>query len=228
MRSIELLERLRNKAVFGVQDIQRIADCNGPYAEQLLLGLMRRKLLRRVRRNAYTTKDSIHVVASNLVFPSYISFWSASSYLGYTEQIVRTVQVATTRRVGPLEFDGNRIQFIRMGHFFGYRKLRTSEGEIFIADDEKLLIDAYLRPRACGNFDEIRKIYENASIDDAKLVGYLRRIGSQTLIKQVGCLLERTRGRDVSGHFALDRNYAALDPFSRRQKGTDPKWRIRL
>ena len=228
MHSIELLEKLRNKAVFGVQDIQRIADCSRPHAEQLLLKLLKKNHLRRVRRNAYTAKDSIHVIASNIVFPSYISFWSASSYLGYTEQIVNAVQVATMRSVRPLDFDGNRIQFIRMGHFFGYRKLRTSEGEIFIADDEKLMIDAYLRPKACGNFDEIRKIYENADIDEAKLAGYLKRIGSQTLIKQVGCLLERTRGTDLSRRFTLDRNYAVLDPFSRRQEGTDHKWRILL
>ena len=112
--------------------------------------------------------------------------------------------------------------------FFGYRKLRTTDGDIFIAEDEKLLIDAYLRPKACGNFDEIVKIYENASINQAKLIGYLKRIGSQTLIKQVGCLLMRTQGADVSGHFTLDRNYAVLNPFSRRQEGIDQKWRIRV
>lgn len=228
MRAIELLDRLKNKAVFGIQDIERIADCDRTCAEQTLRRLKKRNCIKHLRRNAYTTKDNIHVIASNIVFPSYISFWSASSYLGYTEQILNTVQLATTRNASPIEFEGNTLRFIQMKHFFGYRKLRTSDGDIFIAEDEKLLIDAFLKPKACGNFDEIRKIYENARIKEDTLTGYLKDIGSQMLIKRVGYLLEKAQGTDLSEHFTLDRNYAVLDPFFRRQKGTDQKWRVRL
>lgn len=51
-----------------------------------------------------------------------------------------------------------------MKYFFGYKKENTDEGEVFIADNEKLLIDCFLHPKECGNFDEIEKIYKNTEI----------------------------------------------------------------
>ncbi len=227
MKSIEILERLKTKPVFRVQDIERIAFCNREYAKLLLNRLKRRGYIKKVVKNVYTTKDDIFVIASNITSPSYISFWSASYFLGYTEQILNTVQLATTRRFKPVLFEGYRIDFVPIKHFFGYKKTRTSEGELFIAEDEKLLIDALLRPEKCGNFDEIEKIFKNAKIDRSKLVMYLKRVGSQTLIKRAGFLLEKIRNIDVSESFRLDRNYVVLNPFYKRWKDVNAKWRVK-
>jgi predicted transcriptional regulator of viral defense system len=228
MKTIELLEKLKTKPVFRVQDIERIAFCNRKYAKLLLNRLKKNGYVKRVSRNAYTTKDDIFVIASNITSPSYISFWSASFFLGYTEQIVNTVFIATTRRFRAISFEGYRIEFVPIKHFFGYKKTRTNEGELFMAEDEKLLIDAFLRPKKCGNFDEIEKMFENAKIEEGRLISYLKRTGSQAVIKKVGFLLEKTRGIDLSGNFRLDRNYATLDPFSEKGKKTDAKWRVRI
>lgn len=228
MKTIELLEILKTKPVFRVQDIERIALCDRKYAKLVLNRLKSRNLIKRVTRNVYTTKDDISVVASNIVYPSYISFWYASYYLGYTEQIINTVYVATTRRARPIKFDGYKIEFTPIKHFFGYKKIKTGEGEIFLVEDEKLLIDALLKPQNCGNFDEIKKMFENAKIDEDKIISYLKRVNSQAVIKAVGFLLEKTRGIDISEPFSLDRNYVLLNPFSRKWKITNSKWRIRI
>jgi len=227
-KTIDLLEKLKTKPVFRVQDVERIAFCGREYAKLILNRLKKRGLVKKVARNTYTTHDNIFIVASNITSPSYISFWSASYFLGYTEQIVNTVYVAVTRRIAPLRFEGYAIEFVPLRRFFGYKKVKTNEGEMFVAEDEKLLIDAFLKPDRCGNFDEIEKIFQKAKIDKDKVILYLKKTGNQNVIKRVGFLLERTRGIDLSGSFTLDRNYVILNPFSKAWEKTDAKWRVRV
>jgi len=228
MKAIKILEKIKTKPVFGVQDIERIAFCGRKYAKLITSRLKKGKLIKRVTKNVYTTKDNIFVIASNITCPSYISFWSASYFLGYTEQILNTIQIATTRRLKSIEFEGYKLDFVNMRHFFGYKKIETTEGEIFLVEDEKLLIDAFLKPGKCGNFDEIEKIFTNAKISEDKIVSYLKKIMSQTIIKRVGFLLEETKGIDISQSFKLDRNYILLNPFSKKWKTTNSKWRIKI
>lgn len=228
MKAINILDRLRTKPVFRVQDIERIASCDNSYAKQVLNRLKSRGLTRQVRRNVYTMQDDISLIASNITYPSYISFWYASYSNGYTEQIVNTVHVASTRRTKPIKFEGYTIKFVPMRHFFGYKKTHTNNGDAFFVEDEKLLIDAFLKPGECGNFDEIEKIFENAGITKEKLIDYLKRINNQTLIKRVGYLIEKTRGIDLSRNFKLDRNYVLLSPFSKHWKTINSKWRVKV
>ena len=229
MKAIELIDKLRQKPVFTIQDIERLSYCNKEYAKQILIRLKKRKLIREIRRNAYTTKDNIYVIASNITYPSYISFWSASSFQGYTEQILNTVQIATTApRIKPIIFERYTIKFIPIKQFFGYRKMKTDDGELFIAENEKLIIDALLKPEELGNFDEIIKIIENAEISSEKMTAYLKKTASQTLIKRVGYLLEKTKSIDLSKNFSLDKNYITLNPFREKWKTTDRKWRVRI
>lgn len=82
-------------------------------------------------KNAYTTKDNISVIASNIYSPCYISFWYASYFLGYTEQIVNTVHIATTKIKREINFENYRIKFIPINEFFGFKKIRTKDGDIF-------------------------------------------------------------------------------------------------
>lgn len=228
MKAIDLLDKLRAKPIFRIQDVERIAYCNKDYAKQIISRLKKRILIKQIRRNAYTTKDNIFVIASNIAYPSYISFWSASYFLGYTEQIVNTVQIAATRRVKPIKFDRYKIKFVPLKHFFGYRKMRTDEGDIFIAEDEKLLIDTFLKPHECGNFDEIEKMFENADVSKEKIIGYLNKINNQTVIKRVGFILEKTKNYDISKHFKLDKNYVLLNPFSKKWKTINSKWKVKI
>ncbi len=228
MNTLQLLKKLELKPTFKVQDIERICRCSKAYAKLILHRLDERGLIKKVTKNIYTTKSDIWVIASNIAYPSYISFWSASYFFGYTEQIVNTIQLATAFRKKQIDFENYLIKFVPIKHFFGYRKMRTENGPIFIAEPEKLLIDVLLKPKECGNFDEILKIYKNAKFSLKKLINYLKKINKQHLIKRAGYLLELTRGIDISSKFNLDRNYVLLNPFSLSWKKINSKWRIRL
>ncbi len=227
MKNIELLDKLRAKPVFRVQDVERLGRCKETTAKQTLRRLRKRDLIKHVRRNIYTAKTDIYIIASNIVWPCYISFWSASSFLGYTEQILNTVYVATRAKALPAKFEGYTIEFVPMKHFFGYRKITTKDGDIFIAEDEKLAIDCLLRPDKSGNFDEIKNVYKKAELSKEKFIEYLKRLNSQSVIKRAGYLLEKTRGLDISKEFSLDNNYVQLNPYEKGSK-TVAKWRIRI
>jgi len=228
MKERDLMKELGKKVVFSLNDIQKINNSSKEYSKIILSRLLERNLIKRITKNSYTTKLNIMAVASNIKIPCYISFWSASSYYGFTEQILSTIYVATTRKIKDLNFQGYKIKFIKMKDFFGYQKIRTGDDEIFIVDAEKLIIDCFLSYKSMGNFDEIKKVFSNATISLDKLVGYLKIIKNQTLIKRVGYLLESEKNLDISMEFVLDSNYVLLNPFSKKYKGINSKWRIKI
>jgi predicted transcriptional regulator of viral defense system len=228
MDSLNILKKLESKPVFRVQDIERLCVCDRGYARQILYRLKEKGHIRRVSENIYTTSDDIYSIASNIVTPSYISFFSASYYLGYTEQIVNTIQVASTENKKEIRFEHYKIEFVKMKHFFGYRKIRTSKGDIFVSEDEKLLIDIFLKSGKAGNFDEIKKVFENSKISKEKISEYLKRVNSQAITKRVGYLLEAMRGIDIAKDFSLDNNYVFLNPFSKTGKHSVGKWRVKI
>ncbi len=228
MKTIELIEKLKQKTVFRVNDIARLALCSNAYARLVLNRLIKRKLIKRITKNIYTTKNNPYLIAGNITYPSYISFWSASSFYGYTEQLLNTVQVAVTRKVKSIPFENYTIKFIKIKYFFGYKKIKTDEGEIFIAENEKLLIDSLLHYKEMGNFDEITNIFQKADITEEKIIDYLKRSNNQVILKRAGYLLESIKKIDISNKFKLNNNYVHLNPFSKKTKKTNTKWRIKI
>ncbi len=228
--STRLLEQLRSKPVVTLATVKKIVGGSNQYASLVLARLAQKNLLRRITRNKYTALDNIYVIATNLYFPSYLSFWSASHYLGYTEQIVNTLQVVTTSRRETIRFEGYTIKFIVLPrkYFFGFQKMATEQGAVLVAENEKLLLDALLRPGELGNFDEIINILQRADLKREKIVAYLKRIDNSSLIKRAGYLLEKYKGWNLSAEFKIkDRNYVSLDPSIKKVTTLNTKWRIK-
>ena len=228
MKERMIIGRLKDKAIFSVQDVQRIGESSREYAKLTLNRLLKRMVINKVTKNSYTLQKDILVIASNLKIPSYISFWSASSYYGFTEQLLTTVYVASTRRVKDIQFAGYRITFVKTKCFFGYIKIKTNTGELFVADQEKLLIDCFLHFKKMGNFDEIEKVFTQSQINKEKILEYLKKTNSPSLIKRVGYMLEQYKNIDLSHSFDLDRNYVFLNQFSKKYRRLNSKWRIKL
>ena len=228
MKDIKLIEKLEEKAVFSVQDVQRIGDFTREYAKLVLNRLVKRKLIKKVTRNSYTVQKDILVISSNLKIPSYISFWSASSYYGFTEQILNTVYIACTRKIKQIAFEGYKIKFVEVKDLFGYKKVKAVGGEIFIAEQEKLMIDCFLHFKEMGNFDEIEKVFQKAEISKEKIVEYLKRVNNLSLVKRIGFMLEKYKRIDISKSFKMDRNYVYLNRFSKRYKNLDSRWMVKI
>jgi len=228
MKEKEILRKLKEKTVFNLLDMQRILGSSKQYAKIALNRLLKRGEIKRIKKNSYTMYDDVFVVSTNIIYPGYLSFWSASSYKGYTEQILKDVQVACSKKIKDISFENYRIEFIKVNSVFGYEKIKTNLGEMFVAIDEKLIIDSLEHQEKMGNFDEIEKLIRNSKIDKEKMVDFLARNKNSSTVKRAGYLLEKLKKIDLSKEFSLDKNYVVLNKFSKKSKETNSKWRVKI
>lgn len=231
--AIEVLKLFDKKPLVTVNHVCKAFKKTKNYARLLLYRLHKRQLIKRLEKNKYTTHSDVFVIASNIVTPAYISFWTASMIKGFTEQVLNTVFIATTVKKQSIVFNNYKLVFVKMAkkHFFGFEKKITDQGDLFIANNEKLLIDCFLKPKFIGNFSEILKILNNADISKDRLIEYLRIINNKSLYKRIGFLMETYKGVDISTDFKTlrfkDRNYVLLNPLATlKKKRINAKWRV--
>jgi len=215
------------RIILTPRNISQLKDSKKNYASLVLERLARKNLIKKVKKGKYTSSSNIFLIATNIIYPSYISFWSGIAYKGCTEQILSTIFVACTKKTRNISFENYKIKFIKLSktNFFGYKKETAENGEIFVADNEKLLIDCLLYPRYSGNIDEVVKLIQNVEINAEKLEKYLLKIKNKSLIKKVGYLLEEYKKINIKIKIK-DRNYVFL-PIKKQEK-INKKWRIKF
>jgi len=200
------------------------------YARTFLQRQFKANKLSRITKGKYSKSKDIYKIATNLFTPSYLSFWSASYFKGYTEQIVNEIQVAVTKKHKKINFEEYNINFSKLNKkcFFGFEKIKYGNGFIFVVDDEKLIIDSINIEKKIGNFDEILKIIKNAQIDREKIIKYLKRINNKSLNKKIGYLLEEYRAIDLSKEINYnDSNYVNLSTFFECTQ-INKKWKVKI
>ncbi len=217
--------------IISIQDLKKKKDYKNPKSYSLYFGrqLKKEKLIR-IEKGMYSTMDTpVFEIASNILYPSYISLWSASAYYGFTEQIPNIIQVITTKQKKPLNAFNTPIKFIKCSPswMYGYKR----ENNTFMASHEKLLIDCLRFQKEMGNFDEISSIARNIEIDKNAIEDYLKKAKNISLIKRAGFILEKERKISIYGSFkdALikDKNYTKLSLFDKKPKKLDSKWKIK-
>lgn len=193
MNAINLLEYLRESqlAVFTVKDIARIISKKEAYASLVLFRLKKRNLLLEVEKGKYCLKDTNELtVASNLVFPSYISFLTALSFYKATTQIPVLIEVASPKSKKEIIFQNYKIRFYKIEHkkIFGYSKIFIDGKTAFIAEQEKLILDCLFSKQIY--LKEVLYILRNFKIDKKKLFLYSVRLGSKIVLKRLSYLLK--------------------------------------
>ena len=134
------------------------------------------------------------LIAMELVSPAAIAYWSALNHHGMTEQIPRTVFVATNHHVQLSSKEALGFTFkiisVRQKKFFGVVKDWINEQPFSITDKEKTIIDGLDLPRYVGGVGKIAKALKQASeeLDEAKLREYAAKIGNSAVGKRLGYL----------------------------------------
>ena len=179
------------------------------------------------------------VIASHLVNPYYIGYWSALQYHGLTEQVPITVFVVTTRRVknrSRVILDSRiRIVTVVERKFMGFERVLISNSSVNISDKAKTLADCLDHPEYCGGIVEAAKALWAASesVGVSNIAEYGRRMGNSAILKRLGYLSEligletpevvinRLR-RDVG------KGYSLLDPLGKREGIHSTRWNLIL
>ena len=206
-RAYRLIARLKDQAL--ITEVEK-----GKY---LLLGLEPERVL-----------SNPLFIASHLVAPAYVSYWSALHFYGFTEQVPLTTFVATTKKKRPVRFRDYRFRFvtIKPGKFFGYQRELVGDLPTIVADEAKAIVDGLDLPGYAGGIGEIAKALRAALqiVEVNTLVQYANRMGDRSLGSRLGYLLE-TLGQPAEG-LIKSTTPVKLDVSGSRTGETDPHWQV--
>lgn len=171
-------------------------------------------------------------IGTKIIIPSYVSYWSALNFYGFTEQIPKTVFVASTKRKKSIVFEGVHFRFVKISprKFFGYKEERSGELSYLIAEPEKALIDSLSQPRYAGGMEEVLKCLYNAKdeIQVDKLIEYAMIFGNMALNSRLGYALSRFGINADRLEPFKSKSFVKLDPQRENTKMWDKKWHINL
>ncbi len=140
------LEALQQYPVFTAKDLADTLHKGIDYAYLVAHRLKKAGVLHEIEKGKYTLETDSFLVASWIVWPSYISCWAALNYHKLTEQLPFTIHVITTRKRKKkiVSYGNARIQIIKIKKtaFTGFQRTTYQGREIFLAEKEKAIVDA--------------------------------------------------------------------------------------
>lgn len=172
------------------------------------------------------------VVASYLVEPYSIGYWSALNYHGLSDQIPVDTFVQTTKAKKPVRFLNSSIIFVQLrpDKIFGAEEIEIDGRRIRITDPEKTVADCLDHPEHAGGTEEVaRSLYfSHKDLDFPKIREYALRMGNMTLFKRLGYFLERTgllgEYAEILDGVTLSKGYSILDPLGPRRGRHNDRW----
>jgi len=194
MDALNIVKKLEEYPTFNIDTFANIIDNDKTYAKVHLNRLKNRGIVKQIQRNVYTVHKDPLIISSRIVWPSYISLWTAFRYHNLTEQIPSKISVITTRSKSRknIQIMNTTIIFekIRPSWFFGFSKIKIQGFEVFMAEPERAIIDAVLLKKISTT--EIYSLLQSniKNISAKKIVDYVLRIKNKALTKRFGWMLE--------------------------------------
>ena len=192
-----LLNKVEDFVVFSISRIKKLTNWTTPTIKNTLASLKKKGIITAIKKDNFVVTEQIpekiFKIANLVAFPSYISFWTALSYYGFTEQQVRSIQVISTQQYPRINVKGHVIETTTFNpdKFYGYQKLNS----FTIADKEKLIIDSLYKLENIGGIEEFKKCLKNAwsELNQERLFKYLKRFNNKSLFARLGYLIEELK-----------------------------------
>ena len=213
--------RKNNLFVFTVRDLVLLMDIDRMKAYNIIKALKKKDALKTIKSGKYSFNDvDEFVIGAYAYWPSYVSFLSAISYYGYSDNTPKKILYATTRN--SREFDNFKYVRFSKKRFFGY----LSVGDIVIADKEKAFIDSLLFPKYSLGIKHVHECFEKAikEIDVKKIVDYALKLNVKSVIRRLGYLLEKLGIDEKRLYRNAGKGYELLDPSMGRLNNFNKKW----
>lgn len=238
----------RGKRFIHIEDIEEALECSYDNARRIASDLTKKKWLERVGKGKYLIvpleagqkglyTEHEFIMASELVDPYYIGYWSALNFHGMTEQVPLTVFVATTKRKKFLNLHGVDYKFVTLTKkkFFGIKKYAIGDSKVEISSPEKTLVDSLDHLEYSGGFEEVSKAIKTAGneISKEKLVDYAIRLKNGSVLKRLLYLVDKLNielpkelKEKIRQNFTT--GYALLDPTKKDMGRYKRKWRVKI
>lgn len=237
----------QRKRIFTYEDAVKAYGSSNRRLWELLSTLVKRGWLQRIEKGKYLIlpfeagrerewTEHEFIIASYLIEPYYIGFRSALNYYGYTEQISRTVYIASTRRKlkSSLEVSGVTYRLVNMleRKFFGFQQTSIDGYKVNISEPEKTFVDCLDQPGYCGGISEVVKglWYGRDELDFTKMAEYSRRHGNRASSQRLGYIIEQLGFNAKSAVEillkSLSTRYAPLNTLSESKGKYIERWKV--
>lgn len=186
--------------------------------------MLRAGMLVHIERGRYAMQAEPFSVASNIVFPSYISFVTALSINQLIDQVIDRILIVTSLKRRGTSFQEYPIRFVSMKPrlIFGYRKITRGGYQAFIAESEKAVLDTLYLPRY-GRLNHLPDVIREG-VDSDRLVEWCRRFAVEAVTRRTGYLLDLLGIRN--NLVPSGRTPYLLNPALGRTGRLDSKWHL--
>jgi len=194
------------KTTIRASDVQDALNCTLDYAYFLLHNLERKQWLERIHTGLYqfiparfgyverVPPVNAFIIGAAFVKPYYFSYYTSNSHYGLTTQMPFTLYIATTIKKPDVEWAGNAFKFVTLSKrkFFGYKREKIFDVEVYMADLEKSVVDSFDKPRYAGGIEQLTRITWRGlpRVDKTKLVDYALRMNSHSLVQRLGFIID--------------------------------------
>ncbi|PIU52138.1 hypothetical protein COS91_00745 [Candidatus Desantisbacteria bacterium CG07_land_8_20_14_0_80_39_15] len=169
-------------------------------------------------------------IGTKIAVPSYVSYWSALNFYGFTEQVPQVIFIANTKRKGELIFRGIRYKYVKIASrkFWGYKEIRLNGLSCLLADEEKAFIDSLDEPSYAGGIEEIFKCIAQAKdkINFERLFDYAKRFRNKSLNSRLGYFLENLNIDASQLKSYCSKSYVKIDSMRPWSKTWNTKWKV--
>lgn len=139
-------------------------------------------------------ENNILALAAAAVDPSYIGWWSAASWHGFTTQKPMTVFVAVLRQTPSRLIEGSEVRFVKVTErkFFGHETYDVYGRSVSISTPAKTLIDCLDRPNLAGGPSELARIAHRALAEISRddLLAAATAMKSKAVLQRLGFLAD--------------------------------------
>lgn len=244
-RALSRLAR-QGKEIFTLDDLAAAQETTYDTAKSTASRLARNGWLTRLKPGLYLvvplaageraeyTAHEFHV-ASHLADPMYVGFWSALNHHGLTEQVPRSVYVATTKRLSDKTIHGVEYHRVTLAErkFFGFEPHAVDGRRVPVSTPEKTLVDCADHPEHCGGVRELAKgvAAGTGAYDPETVLEYARRVGNGAAVKRLVYLMDYydVPVPDREGVVeAFTEGVSKLDPTRSRDGSHSSEYRLEL
>ncbi len=226
----------RNKlVVFDFNKIYRLSRLSKSQLYNSLFSLKNKHILESVQKGKYLLKDKIpgneFMIVNFINSPSYISFWSALSFYGWTEQQIITIQIVSTKQFKEFQFDTNKVEVSTFApsRFYGYKFISNFS----IATKEKSIVDSLSDFEKVGGIQEFSKCLKNSwdELNKKVLINFLIRFKNRSMSSRLGFLIEKLNLKLSKKYMdkllnSCSSGFIKLDPSIPKSRNYNKKWKI--
>lgn len=223
--------------IFTLEEVKKLIPEKELEINEIIENLAHKNILSRIERGKYCRSNfrDEKVIGCFLVPDGGIAYWSALNIHGLTEQFPNTVFLQTAKKKNDKSVFGVSYQFVKVNprKMVGIQKEGFGNHKYRITDKEKTIVDCFDLPQYSGGYPELIRAFDEADLDQEKMIEYCKSIKNISVTKRIAFLAEILEKKKFSRFLkyaekAVNPRYVLMDPFGPEDGAFNNKWKLRL